>query len=66
MTKVEIGKALVEARISQGLTRYAVAKLAGISQAMAKSIEEGSANYTIDSLLAYASVLQVEINLANM
>ena len=63
MNRIEIGKALTYVRVSQNKTIYATAKLAKISQAMANSIEQGSANYTIDSLLAYASVLKVEIEI---
>lgn len=53
MNKKEIGKILKMFREQRGLSLYKIAQKGGIRQEQAKVIEEGSANYTIDSFIGY-------------
>lgn len=47
----EIGLSLKELRTQKGLSWYALAQLTGLNQTVIKSVEEGAAQYTIDTYI---------------
>lgn len=55
-----IGRQLKEQRIKKGIIPYRIMKMTGLQPNVTKSIEEGSANYSIDSYLAYKKAVGVE------
>jgi len=61
MTKKEIGNIVRDARNHQDMTHYMVGKSAKIHQDAVVGIEQGSSNYTIDTLLKVCDVLGLKL-----
>jgi transcriptional regulator with XRE-family HTH domain len=59
----EVGERLTSFRKAKGLTVYKAATRSGLSIGQIHAIEEGSKNYTIDSLFAYCDACNVHITL---
>lgn len=55
--QIKIGQTIKQARISAGLSYYKLTKLTGVNFNIIKSIESGTSNYTISSLIALESIL---------
>jgi transcriptional regulator with XRE-family HTH domain len=63
--KKELGRALEEIRTRKQLSMYIVAKKGNIHHAVAKTVEEGSTNYTIQALLGYAEGVGARIEIVD-
>lgn len=61
MTKKTIGQVIAKARKAKEISYYKINDKAKVQRHVVKSIEKGDKNYSIDSLLATAEVLGVEI-----
>jgi transcriptional regulator with XRE-family HTH domain len=61
MTPRQIGVRLKRLRTKQQLTRYALAKRAGISQVYVKKLEDGKSDPTIGMLQKLAKALGVPV-----
>lgn len=57
----KIGAELFKLREKKGVSMYAIEKGTGVRFEQIKNIEEGSANYTINSLLAYTAFLGYDL-----
>lgn len=64
MTRQELGALIKSERTERGLSIYRVCKLANFSikEDQVKAIEEGTKNCTIDSLLAVANAIGVDLS----
>ncbi len=60
MNREDIGKILKSNR-PDGVSNYAICKATGLKASQIKSLESGSDNYTIDSLLAYCEYLNLAL-----
>jgi len=58
---VELGKTLEDIRVSQNITISDVTNSTGLKYDQVKSIENGSANYTIQALLSYCESIKVDL-----
>jgi transcriptional regulator with XRE-family HTH domain len=56
-----LGQGLKELRTSKGISTYAIRQKTNLSGETIKQIEEGSANYTIDSFFQYIQAIDVYI-----
>lgn len=61
----EIGDFLSKMRQERGFSKYMIEKKTGLRMELIKSIENGSSAYTIDSLLKYASGLEIDLILVD-
>jgi XRE family transcriptional regulator, regulator of sulfur utilization len=60
-TPRQIGMKLKKRRTAEGLSRYALAKRAGISRVYVKTLEEGRSDPTVGMLTKLAKVLGVPV-----
>lgn len=65
MTKKDIGDIIKKKRKQKNKSSYAVAKEVNVMPNQLSSIENASSNYTIDSLLAVAECLDLQLNCKN-
>lgn len=61
MDKAQIGRVIKKARKENKVTLYAIEQKAGVQHTVVKSIEAGNRSYTIDSLLAVAGAVGVQV-----
>jgi len=61
MTKKSIGQVIAKARKTKGETYYGINKKVNVQRLVVQAIEKGDSNYTIDSLLATAEAVGVQI-----
>lgn len=59
----QLGKILKTFRENQKISTYKLEKKKSIPFKIIKSIEEGDSNYTVNSLLKYASAIGCKINI---
>ena len=60
-----IGNQIKSRRDTLGWSRYWLSKVTGVSETQIKSIEDGSASYTIDSLIKLCNALdpiKIDVN----
>ena len=60
MNRKDIGK-ILKANRPDGISNYAICKATGLKPSQIKSLESGSDNYTIDSLLTYCKYLDLAL-----
>lgn len=61
MERTELGKQLQDKRKSLGLSVYRIAQVSTLTRPQVDSIEKGTANYTIDSLIEYCNVTGIKL-----
>lgn len=61
MDKSQIGKAIKKARKENKISLYAIEQKTRVQHTVVKSIEAGNKSYTIDSLLAVARAVGVQV-----
>ncbi len=68
MTKKEIGQYLSKVRKDKKISTYAIENnnTNGLFRHQIRAIENGSNNYSIESLLEYVSLLGVEVNITEI
>lgn len=68
MTKKEIGQYLSKTRKQKKISTYSIEKdnANGLFRHQIRAIENGSNNYSIDSLLDYSLLLGVEVNITEI
>lgn len=57
----KIGQNLKNQRENKGISRYFLNKQTGLKYDLINSIERGSSNYTIESLLTYCDFLNIKL-----
>lgn len=60
-TKIVLGRGLKSIREGRNQSPYYFTKHHGIRQEQVAAIEQGTANYTIDTLLAYVDALGLQL-----
>lgn len=65
MNKAELGKIIKDKRLSLNLTMDYVASKADITRATLFSIEKGTSNCSLDTILSVLSVLNLDLNINN-
>lgn len=63
MTKEDIGKYLQKERNKRGISKYSIVKGKKHTFSQLTAIETGATNYTIDSLLNYLKLTNIELPL---
>lgn len=64
VSKESLGKIIKNKRLARNMTMNALAKKANITRATLSAIENGTGNYSIDTLLIVLSAIDVDINIA--
>jgi len=60
MNRQQLGKLLESKRIQAGLSKHKLSKASGLSRWQIIAMENGTINFTIDSLLSYLKACNIE------
>lgn len=66
VTKESLGKTIKTKRLARNMTMDTLAKRANITRATLSAIENGTGNYSIDTLLIVLGAIDLDIDLANL